>query len=597
MHTRNTAVQSGTAVAATHHDASSCQPASTARMRTRCALTSAAPYPDRVGAARKMSKGVGNIRKAKEALTAQSESQPRRSACDGRKRWCRVRTGLGPDRSAWYHRRPQGRSHDTPVFVGGIPRLTHSDRSSSVPTTLLWRDGRLVPLTPRALDILLLLIEHRGEVVDKDTLLSAIWGSTVVEEATVVRHVSTLRKALHLRPEEHDVLVTLPGRGYRFVAAVAEVEHLPAALPTGPAPAPAAARIHAGRRTRRRRCAGGGVQPRGGWQRAACGGCGRRCRRRRGIRRSDDRGTGHAAPRLARTPPSRGNCGSSRSNQACPGTRPGRATDAIAFTSDRAGNPDIWVQGVGDAHPIRLTSAPEPDWQPDWSPDGDSLVFRSERDGGGLYVVPAGGGERAEDNRLRLSAALVVRRPRDPVRQQPPPDVGQAPPLRDPPARRRPRAPSSAKLTDTFSSYLGGVAPGRATDFDLGPARWHLDVPDQPCRRRAAAGLGDSGGGAPLAGRRAGHAGAVRLVAGRPLPLLRGHIRNVRQPVARADRSRLAGVDRDAGTPDHECRAPVRHCAVAGRSPGVHQPGRADQAMVVSVGTAGIDRRPTAASR
>ena len=101
---------------------------------------------------------------------------------------------------------------------------------------LLWRDGRLVPLTPRALDILLLLIDHRGEVVDKDTLLAAIWGSTVVEEATVVRHVSTLRKALHLRPDQHDVLVTLSGRGYRFVAPVTELEHLPVALPTGPAP-------------------------------------------------------------------------------------------------------------------------------------------------------------------------------------------------------------------------------------------------------------------------------------------------------------------------------------------------------------------------
>ena len=103
------------------------------------------------------------------------------------------------------------------------------------PRRLLWRDGQLVQLTPRALDILLLLIERRGEVVDKDALLSAIWGSSVVEEATVVRHVSTLRKALHLLPEQHDVLVTVPGRGYRFVAPVAEVEHVPEALPTGPA--------------------------------------------------------------------------------------------------------------------------------------------------------------------------------------------------------------------------------------------------------------------------------------------------------------------------------------------------------------------------
>ena len=84
---------------------------------------------------------------------------------------------------------------DTPVGYSFGPFLLDPARR------LLWRDGRLVTLTSRTFDILLLLLEHHGEIVEKDQLLSAIWGKTIVEEATVVRHVSSLRKALHLVAE------------------------------------------------------------------------------------------------------------------------------------------------------------------------------------------------------------------------------------------------------------------------------------------------------------------------------------------------------------------------------------------------------------
>lgn len=67
----------------------------------------------------------------------------------------------------------------------------------------------------------------------------------------------------------------------------------------------------------------------------------------------------------------------------------------IAYASDRMGegNLDIWLRHVSGGDPIRLTKHPGDDHQPSFTPDGGSIVFRSTRDGGGIYVMPALGGE------------------------------------------------------------------------------------------------------------------------------------------------------------------------------------------------------------
>jgi Tol biopolymer transport system component len=65
----------------------------------------------------------------------------------------------------------------------------------------------------------------------------------------------------------------------------------------------------------------------------------------------------------------------------------------LAFASDRAGNFDIWAQPVAGGDPVQVTKGPESDTQPAWSPDGSTIVFRSERNGGGLFAVPALGGQ------------------------------------------------------------------------------------------------------------------------------------------------------------------------------------------------------------
>jgi DNA-binding winged helix-turn-helix (wHTH) protein len=81
-------------------------------------------------------------------------------------------------------------------------------------------DGETIPLGPRVLDVLLRLVERRGELLDKRTLLETVWPSVVVEDNSLNQAISALRRALGERPGEHRFISTEPGRGYRFVAQV-----------------------------------------------------------------------------------------------------------------------------------------------------------------------------------------------------------------------------------------------------------------------------------------------------------------------------------------------------------------------------------------
>jgi len=81
---------------------------------------------------------------------------------------------------------------------------------------LLLRQDETVPLAPKAFQILLILIRHSKEVVTKDDLLKAVWPDTFVEEANLSRNIFLLRKALGETPQEHQYIITVPGRGYRW---------------------------------------------------------------------------------------------------------------------------------------------------------------------------------------------------------------------------------------------------------------------------------------------------------------------------------------------------------------------------------------------
>jgi DNA-binding winged helix-turn-helix (wHTH) protein/tetratricopeptide (TPR) repeat protein len=81
---------------------------------------------------------------------------------------------------------------------------------------LLLRDNQAIPLAPKAFQVLLVLMRRKQEVVTKDELLKAVWPDTFVEETNLSRNIFLLRKALGESPQDHQYIVTVPGRGYRF---------------------------------------------------------------------------------------------------------------------------------------------------------------------------------------------------------------------------------------------------------------------------------------------------------------------------------------------------------------------------------------------
>jgi eukaryotic-like serine/threonine-protein kinase len=110
---------------------------------------------------------------------------------------------------------------------------------------VLLRNGETVTLTAKTFELLLSLIRHRHETALKEVLLQEVWPETFVEESNLTQHISMLRKALGEAPQDRRYIVTVPGRGYRFVAEVEETSHQSTSMeldqgvpaPVGDAPA------------------------------------------------------------------------------------------------------------------------------------------------------------------------------------------------------------------------------------------------------------------------------------------------------------------------------------------------------------------------
>ena len=224
----------------------------------------------------------------------------------------------------------------------------------------LTRQGKPVPLTPKAFELLRVLVEHHGHLVDKETLVAAVWPDNFVEEGALNRNISVVRKALGETLEQR-YIETVPKRGYRFVAPV--VERL-----EGPSRAAAVA-------TRTSRIARVAISLTGLFLIAVFA--------RVVLRQSETSETGFHLNTEHKQVTFTGKEGT-------PTVSPdGRR---IAYVSHESPLKKVMVQELSGGSPVEILSAPEAGHLR-WSPDGaDLLVWARGAAYNGIYIVPQMGG-------------------------------------------------------------------------------------------------------------------------------------------------------------------------------------------------------------
>ena len=81
-----------------------------------------------------------------------------------------------------------------------------------------FKDGKTLKMSPREYEILHYLLERKGEVVTRDDLLNQVWGyESFPYTRTIDAHIATLRKKIEERPEEPEMIITIHGKGYKFL--------------------------------------------------------------------------------------------------------------------------------------------------------------------------------------------------------------------------------------------------------------------------------------------------------------------------------------------------------------------------------------------
>jgi Tol biopolymer transport system component/DNA-binding winged helix-turn-helix (wHTH) protein len=232
----------------------------------------------------------------------------------------------------------------------------------------LRKNGMKLKFSGQPFQVLVILLERPGEVVTREELQKRLWPDTFVDvDHNLNTAINKIREALGDSAETPRFVETLPRRGYRFVAPVegAGVGKIPVDALKGietqnPSKRPWTLRLTivfvafvcllvAGFFLHERRTSS--LPP----------------KQRTLTRVTFDDGLQTGA---TWSPDGR----------------------YIAYSSDRGGKFDIWVQQLSGGDPVQITKEPGNHWQPDWSPDGKYIAYRSEDGDGGLYVVPALGG-------------------------------------------------------------------------------------------------------------------------------------------------------------------------------------------------------------
>lgn len=104
--------------------------------------------------------------------------------------------------------------------------------SLNVSERLLLREGQAVLLKPKVLDLLLILVQNSGHILEKDVLMKQVWADSFVEESNLAVNISALRKVLGKGNDGQAYIENISKRGYRFVADVVMLEHSPHQLTT-----------------------------------------------------------------------------------------------------------------------------------------------------------------------------------------------------------------------------------------------------------------------------------------------------------------------------------------------------------------------------
>jgi Tol biopolymer transport system component/DNA-binding winged helix-turn-helix (wHTH) protein len=231
---------------------------------------------------------------------------------------------------------------------------------------LLLHDGAPVMVTGKVLETLIVLIQNRGKVMTKDELLTALWPDTVVEEANLTQSISTLRKILGDNPKDHRYIVTLPGRGYQFVADVKLVTDESDVAVMAP-------EVH----QRRPRLLWVGVA---GVAALAVAGI---------VWILKSTGASSSPPLQSREVP----LTSAAGIVTCPSFSPDGKQIAYVRAPDWEATRSVYTKLIGAGTELRLTSPPGNDGFPAWSPDGQWVAFwRSLPGNNGIYIVSALGG-------------------------------------------------------------------------------------------------------------------------------------------------------------------------------------------------------------